>query len=712
FMVFNSALSAAEVQNIMHADLASSQVSSNLVAYFPFNESTGNLITDPINTQNTARINGSVGHKKRYGDQLFTGFVNKTSRPTFQFVQGIYQEDIQDIEVLDSLQNTPNTVITYGLDGSDLITIDTQMVWDIYTSFVYNEEGDIIDFADITPDGDILFSTLTYFTKAPAKFEILSLVTPYGNGLDLGPEGVTFNIDVTDYAPILTGRKRMSLELGGQNQEEMDIRFMFVKGTPPREIKSIQNIWPFRRGSFAAIQDDNVFEPRMVPLNPDASMYKLRASITGHEQNGEFEIRNHYLNLDGGPKEFNFDVFKECSNIPIYPQGGTWIFDRAGWCPGDPTQVHQYDITDLVSGGQTEIDYGVNGFNMDQANYLVSAQLVSYGPINFANDAEITEIIRPTNQLEHARINPACNYPTVRIRNNGSENLRSLVIEYGEQGNPKLTHTWTGNLAFGETMDVELPLEFFSFWNESEDPGTFEALISQPNGVTDEYANNNRAVATFERPTVFDRPVSIEIKTNNRPTETSWRLKAMDGTVLLEREGVDPNTTYSDELALGRGCYTLEIEDSADDGLYYWYWEQTGQSRGRGSARILQIYQNGIKIAKKSFEPEFGRFISFDLAVPENLSPTIEPGKFELISLSPNPASDFVKVDLAGFENQEFEMEIVNAAGQKMAEKSISTLGVDHQEILPVYDFPAGIYFVKLTNGTQQWVKQFVKIER
>ncbi|MEZ4980406.1 MAG: hypothetical protein R2769_02225 [Saprospiraceae bacterium] len=38
-----------------------------------------------------------------------------------------------------------------------MITIDTQMVWDIYTSFDCNEEGDIIDFADITPDGDVLF---------------------------------------------------------------------------------------------------------------------------------------------------------------------------------------------------------------------------------------------------------------------------------------------------------------------------------------------------------------------------------------------------------------------------------------------------------------------------------------------------------------------------------------------------------------------------
>ncbi|MEZ4980408.1 MAG: hypothetical protein R2769_02235 [Saprospiraceae bacterium] len=36
---------------------------------------------------------------------------------------------------------------------------------------------------------------------------------------------------------------------------------------------------------------------------------------------------------------------------------------------------------------------GINGFNMDQTNnYLVSAQLVSYGPGNFANDAESTRL--------------------------------------------------------------------------------------------------------------------------------------------------------------------------------------------------------------------------------------------------------------------------------------------------------------------------------
>lgn len=709
FMVFNKALDETEVQSIMHQSLDASPLIGDVVAYFPFNEMSGNVASDPTAGQH-ASINGVVGRKKRYGDQLRTGFVMVPNRPTTTFYQGQYSRQITDIEVLDSLQNTPNMVISYGVDNSELVVLDTQFVWDVDRSYIYGEDGNIDDFVDIMPENSITLQELTYFDKRPAKFEILSLVTPYGNGLDLGPEGVTFNIDVTDYAPILSGTKRMSMELGGQNQEEMDIRFMFVRGTPPRDVKSIQNIWPFRRGYFDQILDDQFFEPRMVKLNDNAEHYMIRASITGHQQNGEFTIRNHYFNIDGGNKEFNFDVFKECSDIPIYPQGGTWLFDRAGWCPGDPTQLHLYDITDMINGDEVEIDYGVNGFSMSEANYLVSAQLVSYGDINFTRDAEIMEIIRPTNQLEHARHNPACNYPTVRIRNNGSEALRTLEIEYGEKGGNKLTYNWSGNLLFGETEDIELPLEFYSFWQESEDPGVFEVNIRQPNGNQDEYLQNNLARATFERPQVFDRPLAIEIKTNLRPNETKWRLKGMNGQVLLERQGQDANTLYSDELNLARGCYTLEIEDSGDDGLYYWYWEQTGQTRGRGSARILQIYQNGIKIPARSFEPEFGRFIQFDLAVPEDLSSTVEPGGFELLSVHPNPTTDFLNLDLEGFENQEFQLQVSNARGQQVMLKNIRVGGDSHQEQILVADLPGGMYFVKITNGEKQWVRQFVKM--
>ncbi len=67
----------------------------------------------------------------------------------------------------------------------------------------------------------------------------------------------------------------------------------------------------------------------------------MKSSITGHGQNGEFNAKYHYYNIDGGEEEYIYHVWNDCSEIPIYPQGGTWIYDRAGWCPGDPTTLHE-----------------------------------------------------------------------------------------------------------------------------------------------------------------------------------------------------------------------------------------------------------------------------------------------------------------------------------------------------------------------------------
>jgi len=294
--------------------------------------------------------------------------------------------------------------------------------------------------------------TLNYYNKFPSKYEILSLVTPYGNGLDLGNNGKTFTFDVTDYAPILKGNKRMSIEMGGQNQEELDIQFLFITGTPPREVLDVQNIWPFRRGYFAQVLDDAVFEPRMVSLLGNGETFKIRSSITGHGSNGEFVERDHYLNVNGGANEFVFPVWKECGAIPIYPQGGTWLFDRAGWCPGFPTDVHHLDITPYVTAGESvEIDYGLLGGQLDAANYLVSNQLVTYGAANFSNDAAVIDVLRPSKKVENERFNPACNQPIVVIQNTGADLLTTLEINYQVQGGEMLTYNWSGSLAIDDS---------------------------------------------------------------------------------------------------------------------------------------------------------------------------------------------------------------------------------------------------------------------
>ena len=708
--IWSKELDEATLKDLMHVTMNSTHPDFDHLVYdLAFNEGTGRTTAATFSGNLNGTFEGSPAWSRLRGKDLFKSFSTLNLRPALTFVSGEYDIDDQVIQVTDSIENSPNMVVSYGTAGTDLISLDTQFVWDADNSLVYNAEtGDLVNFNDVTPDGEIRIGEFDYYQKRPGKFEILSLVTPYGNGLDLGPLGKTFTIDVTDYAPILRGKKRMSLEMGGQSQEDMNIRFLFIKGTPPRYVKNIQNIWPFRRGWFGQILDDTYFEPRDVALANDGAAFKIRTAITGHGQNGEFQPRTHYVNVNGGSKEFEFDVWKECSDMPIYPQGGTWTFDRAGWCPGVPTDVHELDITDMVTpGGSVEIDYGLNGLTMDQANYLVNAQLVTYGEPNFQTDAEVVEILRPTTKVEHARINPACNRPMVRIRNTGANDLTSMKIEYGETDGSKKTYDWTGNLKFLESEVIELPLADLGFWTALDGTGEFEVRLLEVNGGADEYAPNNVYVTPFERPKLIETSIEVELRTNSRGNESSYQVTDMNGNILLNRSGLAGNTRYADQLVLGRGCYTLRINDAGDDGLYYWYWEQV-DPRGRGTARINGLFQNNIRITLKNFEQEFGRFISYDFSVPEYTNAP-EPGKIEFFSVYPNPTSDFVNLDLKGFENEDFRVEITDVNGRVLMQKLLSVIDSDHVESIDISAFAKGMYFVKVTNGERFWTREVAK---
>ena len=707
--IFNKELNESAIKHWMRMPIPGNNrpFQENLQSFYSFDDGIGRIANDQSTNRYKAKFEGFPTWFKIRGKDLFKNFGTSKGRLTATFVQGEYEVVDQEIIVLDSVQNAPNMVVSYGATGTDLMIIDTQFVWDADASLIYDENGSLVDFNDLMPAGNITLGEFPYYQKQPGKFEILSLVTPYGNGLNLGPEGKTFKIDVTDYGPILKGKKRMSLEMGGQNQEEMDIKFLFIKGTPTREVRNIQNVWPFRRGNIGQILDDTYFEPRMVTTPIDASIYKLRVAVTGHGQNGEFQPRNHFIKARN--QQYDFDVWKECSEMPIYPQGGTWLFDRAGWCPGLPTDVHEFDITQhIAQGSGVEIDYGINGVTMDAANYLVSAQLVTYGEPNFIVDAEVVEVIRPTTQLEHARKNPACNEPTVRIKNNGNDPLKSLTIEYGEKGGQKKTYNWTGNLNFLETEDVELPIDFIGFWTAMEGSGIFEVSISNVNGGLDEYVNNNYFSTPFERPKFFERPLQVQVRTNNNGSETSYTVKDINGNEILTRSGLASNTTYTDNLQLPRGCYTLEVNDSADDGLYYWYWEQVGPARGRGSARLMQIYPNGIALAAHTFEAEFGRSAQIDFAIPAFVN-TLEQGELEFFSLYPNPASETLNLDLKGFEGDLFQIDIVDINGKIIKTQKVEIFSKDHLEPVDISTIPAGMYFAKVRNSKQFWVREFVK---
>lgn len=700
--IWETALDDDQIKAAMMEPVDSHDLYDDVLMYFNFEEKRGSKVTNVKNNQDYA-ITGSPFWRRLRAEDLYFDYRAVDARPAISFIQGEVELTHSENPYIDSAMVPPHWVRPFHIENNREVVEDPSMyLWRAGNYYMTNDNGDVVDTITYEADGEINISELRYFNVRPSKFELLSLVTPYGNGLSLGADGVTFTFDVTDFTPILKGKKRLSIEMGGQWQEELDIKFHFIKGTPPRDVVDIDNIWAFQRGNYGAIQDDRVFEERPVRLHQDASQYKIRSSITGHGQNGEFQRREHYVNINGGQQDFVFSVWKECSTIPVYPQGGTWIFDRAGWCPGDPTLLFENDITDLVQPGElVDIDYGVNGPFMDQANYLVSQQLVAYGTNNRAVDAAVEGIVRPSQNVEWARENPSCNTPTVVIKSYGTETLTEVEIEYGVRGGQFDSYTWTGSLGFEEEAIVELPITREDFWSATNDSkGIFEARIVSVNGGSDDEPQNDIMTSAFELPELLPGPVQLEILTNSRGSETSYRILDHSGNILYEGSGFASNSKTIIDLDLAPGCYTLEVDDSGDDGLYYWYWEQTGQSRGRGYVRFNRLF-NGRPVGIKSFESEFGRYIHYDFGIG-SLTSNNDPRVLEHLTVYPNPSPGELRVDFFSESGEKLALQISDAYGRNIQSRVFNvSKGQKISEWVDLTNVENGMYFLTFTQDSK-----------
>jgi hypothetical protein len=152
-----------------------------------------------------------------------------------------------------------------------------------------------------------------------------------------------------------------------------------------------------------------------------------------------------------GNTAFNWRIVMECSQNPVYPQGGTWLIPRQGWCPGKSSLLKEHDLTGKVTAGNTiSVDYNTSlPVKSGSFNYQVAHQLVTYGNPNFALDARIIEVLQPSDKIQNGRINPVCTKPSLIIENSGSSPITKVEIAYWiNQSGLKQTYTWTGNLNF------------------------------------------------------------------------------------------------------------------------------------------------------------------------------------------------------------------------------------------------------------------------
>ncbi len=568
--------------------------------------------------------------------------------------------------------------------------------------------------------GDWDYTILNYLiTPDGQNLELGRLISPYANaGAPRTPWTWQqhYVYDVTDYAPLLHDSAIMRIAFSGYSGGFTgNIRFAFIEGVPDRDVLGVQRLWTGSYG-YGGVPSINTHFPTITGKAPEMTKSaKMKFIVTGHGSDGngccEFMPHNYQVILNGGVIA-NTKIWRDnCGLNELYPQSGTWIYNRGNWCPGAMVYPNFHDLPGVLGG----ITYNV-GLQFDPysggGSYTTEGQIFFYGGMKKTLDASIDQIIAPTNDENHFRENPICGSPIVHVKNRGIAKIDSITFQYGIKDSLVQSFTWVGSLKTFEETDVVLP-PLSPLMVISGDTSTykFTAKIVMVNGSGDADTANNTMWAKFKAAPLWPSSFKIALTTGNEAisssssiSEKSWAIFDMNNNIVKQRTNAIINSTYNDTVSLPTGCYKLVITDSSCDGLQWWANQSSSITPGYlyvkkviGSSVNIPMhgYTYGIGYGS-AYNNDFG--CSYTQYFSVN-TPTAIENIYEnelLIEAYPNPAKSVVNVDISGMQQVKGEIHLIDALGRVV---SVTHCNDAHQQI-NIAGLANGVYTILFVNET------------
>ena len=701
FTLFNKALSESEIVELMNVGpQESSSYYAQLQFHYTFNNDNNMLAID----ESPNGFHGQIlGNPEHISHELFYSNIQiESSTPNIILGQGDFDITLTPVIYNQHLYDAPVSLATYTINNHAPTLSGLSEVFIPRTGYTYNSLGEIIDSTSFDLDYTLNNDTLFYYGfpyEVINRFELGRFITPYGIQLDMG-EGWTWVFDVTDFAPLL--RDSVELEAGNW-QELLDLKFVFIEGTPARNVSRIQNVW---QGNWGLGGFNSAIQPKSYVLLPNESSAKLKTTVTGHgfgtgNNCGEFCYNTHRLKVNGS-EQFSWEIMQECDENPLYPQGGTWIYARAAWCPGAPGRTEEFELTPFITNNQINIEYEIT--DDPYGNYVTETQLITYGPNNHSVDVEIDQVLAPSNWLIHSRFNPMCDNPKIIIRNKGTNPITQCTIKYGVSGETQETFEWTGNLGFMESEVVELTAINSNLWyNDQSSTGTFLFDIEL---TGDQNLSNNHASSSFTRPPVYtylpntdNNKLIVIFRTNTAYWENSYTLYDINDNVVFTKNFSAGNTTYRDTLELNAGCYRFHIQDNDGDGLSFF-----ANSDGNGYCNLDRV--SGAYF--KQFENDFGQGIDHYFYWNTNLVSTDEiENTSPQVTLVPNPSTDATRCYISGFDKR-VDWVLYNSNGQVVRNGNVTRLNPYDPIIIQRESLTAGLYFIRVSDAKHSHTSKLI----
>lgn len=532
--------------------------------------------------------------------------------------------------------------------------------------------------------------------------ELGRLITPYANS-NFPRTGSNWShsywFDVTDYYSLLKDDVTIRIFYAGWSGGFTGtVKFHMIEGPRNRDVISLVPLWNegFLYGDPDTSINDRIPALSVVyPNNASAAEYKM--FITGHggdnTQNcAEFCSKWYELNVNNIAYDRTNIWRDDCGDNFLYPQSGTWVYDRGNWCPGDLVHVNRHILTNRVNPGDTfDIDLNFQNYNSahKQASYKVSGAAFFYSDYTVNNDVSIEAIMAPNNDETFYRLNPICSNPIIKVKNRGKNDITTLNIQYGI-GSTSQTYSFNGLIKSEEEQEITLPTLNIIPGNE------FIVAIDQVNGVADDVAYNNTLKSSFTPAPILEHGTFLfDVQNLNNYTNTlSYKIIDANQNEIFSKSISGRGEKSLEYVGLENGCYELEVTTSLGYGLRFF------TAFPAGYFNMYDIYNHDtVKIAlpkndlgSSSLAGNFGNGFKHQFTVTNSQAlNTKNIQNHNSVNLYPNPTNSLVTLEVNGQLSSGSHYTIYDALGRMV----ISGPVTDNKTIINTTTWSNGMYTVR-----------------
>lgn len=548
------------------------------------------------------------------------------------------------------------------------------------------------------------YTTHVYARPAGAdSVEIARVITPYATDWLAQNRKHDYVVDVTDYASILKGNLAFRYAYDGYSWGfTLTLKMEMIEGTPTMNALSAKNIYDgyYAYGKTADPIESHLTAKPFQYSNPVTKVF-VKNLISGHGSDdnycSEFCSKYYELKINGTSVSQKQLWRSDCGKNDVYPQTGTWIYERANWCPGNVVNPITHDISSNTSAGSTfsvDIDmepYTAPNQGNASAGFGVNSQLISCSAPNYNLDVSLEDIISPSNDPNYFRSNNICSNPKVKIKNTGTATVNSVVFDYKLVGGQAYSYTWNGSLNFLEEAVVDLGPSIAMFNGNASNQ--FQVSIAKVNGSADQDAYNNTYTSTFTDVRSYPMPMVVYFSTNSSSStanpgynESSWQILNDAGVVVASRTNNLNNKIFRDTINLPAGCYTFISNDDGCDGISWW-------ANSAGGTGTLRFSSNTSPQVYKTFNGDFGCQIMERFTVGYVLGVKETAKAVNTFQSFPNPASSEVNLLFDVSDYQDVTYSITDVSGKEVQAGTFANVS---STIYPINttDLGGGMYFV------------------